>query len=102
MAIASQTNQPAMLGDRRGLRINEWLALNVAAGGILDEDWLELYNPSTNAVLLSGLILSDDKTNGIGTGNIDEAKLVRPLSFIAPRGFADEQDVGLRVAVGEA
>lgn len=87
MAIPSQTNRLALLGDRRGLRINEWLALNVAAGGILDEDWLELYNPSTNAVLLSGLVLSDDKTNGVGTANLDEAKLVRPLSFIAPRGF---------------
>ena len=49
-----------------GLKINEWMASNSAESGILDpadgdaDDWIELYNPTANAVSLAGWALSDD------------------------------------------
>ncbi|MEJ6580311.1 MAG: lamin tail domain-containing protein [Akkermansiaceae bacterium] len=63
-----------------GLKINEWMASNSAESGILDpadsdsDDWIELFNPTANAVSLAGWALSDD--------------LEDPLKFIIPAGFA--------------
>lgn len=48
--------------------VNEVCASNFAGGGTIDnyssyEDWVELYNPSGNAVSLDGHFLSDNETN---------------------------------------
>ena len=48
--------------------INELSAANFIGGGSIDnyssfEDWIELYNPSGNAVSLDGHFLSDNETN---------------------------------------
>lgn len=66
--------------------INEWLAANSAASGIVDpadghyNDWFELYNPSTNAANLAGCFLTDDPTS--------TTKFQIPSGFVvAPAGF---------------
>lgn len=49
-----------------GLKINEWMASNPLASGIVDpadgmaDDWLEIHNPTASAVSLNGWYLSDD------------------------------------------
>jgi len=69
------TNLAATLASPTNLAINEWLA-NPGAGG---QDWLELFNRSSNApVALRGLYF--------GTSNA--LSRYTALSFIAPRGFA--------------
>lgn len=61
------------------IKINEWVATNSAGA---DKDWIELYNPDTNIVELSGLIMTGDN-NSIGkTGN-----RLKPHSFIPALGF---------------
>jgi Lamin Tail Domain/CotH kinase protein/Putative Ig domain/PA14 domain/Carbohydrate binding domain len=59
------TNNPA--SAPLDVRINEWMADNATtladpADGNY-EDWLELYNPATNVVDLTGFFLSDTMTN---------------------------------------
>jgi hypothetical protein len=59
------TNNPASAPI--DVRINEWMADNLTtladpADGNY-EDWIELYNPATNAVDLTGFFLSDTTTN---------------------------------------
>jgi hypothetical protein len=68
----------AALGSPMTLRINEWMAL--PSGG---EDWVELYNPSSLPVELSGLYLTDDPSIA-GQKNTQ----IRELSFIASNGYA--------------
>ena len=41
------------------IKINEWAATNSNVGGSTTNDWLELYNTSTNPVLMTGLVLAD-------------------------------------------
>ena len=67
----------ALLGGAQGLRINEWMA-NPAQG----DDWVELYNPDTRPVELSGLYLSDSP---LAARLLDTP--VAPLSFIGAGGF---------------
>ncbi|MEY2410059.1 MAG: hypothetical protein QOF48_2729 [Verrucomicrobiota bacterium] len=59
------TNNPAT--PPADIRINEWMADNLStladpAGGLY-QDWLELFNPGTNFVDLTGWFLSDTLTN---------------------------------------
>ena len=76
-------NGPAVpLDPPSALRINEWLALNVGGNGSTNEDWLELYNPNTNAVDLSGMIFSDNPAIPVTT-----SRIMPPLSFIAGSSF---------------
>ena len=63
------------------LKINEWMGTNSAGW---DKDWLEVYNPDTNIVTLSGLIFVD-KTNNLAVPA--ESRPIPALSFIAPLGF---------------
>jgi hypothetical protein len=67
-------NAAAALASPTNLAINEWLA-DPATGG---QDWLELFNRSSNApVALSGLYL--------GTSN--NLCRIHSLSFVPPRGY---------------
>jgi hypothetical protein len=68
---------PATLGDAAAVRLNEWLA--ETAG----DDWIELYNPQRLPVDLGRYRLSDDPSQAGQTNHV-----IRPLTFIAPRGFA--------------
>ena len=63
------------------LKMNEWLATNSAGW---DKDWLEIYNPDTNVVSLSGLVFVDKFSNLLIPL---ESRPVPPLTFIAPLGF---------------
>jgi hypothetical protein len=71
-------SSPALLGDGRGLRINEWLG----SPPLLEEDWVELFNFDDQPAALLGFLLTDDlsiagqQTSPFG-----------PLSFVAPFGF---------------
>lgn len=73
-------NVTAPLGDVLKLRLNEWQALG-SGNGRETNDWIEIYNPETNAVALGGLGLNDS-TNAVPLG-----ETIRDLSFIAPQGF---------------
>ena len=68
-------NVGASLGNASALKINEWMA-----NPIDGNDWLELYNPNTQPVEISGLTLTDDVSQR------DKSPL-QPLSFIGPEGF---------------
>ncbi len=64
------------------VRINEFVAGNVS--GLRDEDnapqdWVELYNASSNVVSLAGWALTDDEN--------DDAKWVFPAVSLASRGY---------------
>src|SRR5437667_2255114 len=66
---------PAPLGANDQLRLNEWMA-RPASGN----DWIEIYNPESLPVQLSGLYLSDDQSE-TGARNL----AISPLSFIGPQ-----------------
>ncbi|MCP5526021.1 MAG: lamin tail domain-containing protein [Verrucomicrobiales bacterium] len=68
---------PAALGDPVGLRLNEWLA---GGGG---EDWIELFNPGSLPVSLTGMALADDPSVAARTRDV-----VPALSFIGAGDFA--------------
>ncbi len=78
-------NQPVPLGVVDNLKINELMARPPGN----DDDWFELYNPETNAVLISGLVWTDLQ---IAPTN----RAIPNLSFIAAGGFiqfiADDLD----------
>lgn len=65
-------------GDPRGLSINEWLATSQV---VFCDDFIELYNPSSSPVSLSGLYLSDDP------GARKAQYEIPALSYIAAGGF---------------
>jgi hypothetical protein len=69
-----------------GLRLNEWLASNDI---IVDSDFVELFNPGTKPVVLSGYALTDDYTNyGLALSASDSSLyIIPPLSYIAAGGF---------------
>jgi hypothetical protein len=81
----SVNTSPAVLGNPRALRINEWLAS--PGSGV---DWIELFNPGSQPVELSGLTLTDDPTIGGVT-----KFAFGPASFIGPQAWlvlpADKQ-----------
>jgi len=73
-----QSNISQPLGDPAKLKINEWLANGVV---LFEDDFIELYNPSSAPVDLSGLYLTDEP-------------VARPtkqslglLSFVPPSGY---------------
>ena len=71
-------NVPVRLGVASSVRISEWFA----SGDVLyDNDWIELTNPGSLPVSLTGLKLSDD----IVKSTIPT--VLGPLSFIAANGF---------------
>ncbi len=55
LPTAGAANIAATLGNRFGLKINEWMATSPD-----DNDWFEIYNPDTVPVALGGLYLSDE------------------------------------------
>jgi len=81
LILGSQTLNITYSGSETwaALAINEWMASNPAESGLLDpadgkaEDWLELYNPTSDPVSLDGWHLSDDPSD--------------PLQFPIPNGF---------------
>ncbi len=83
-----QDNVAAPLGDPDMVKINEWLA---AEEVLFDHDFVELYSPSAWPVDIGGFYLTDNPT---GKPDVHQ---VRPLSFIAGRGFvvftADGRDI---------
>jgi len=69
----NSVNVAATLGSATNLVINEWLANSVPGG----DDWVELFNASTNAVAL--------RDTYFGTSNA--LFQIHSLSFVAPRGY---------------
>jgi hypothetical protein len=67
------------LGNQNEIRINEWLADGFV---LFEDDFIELYNPQTSPVDMSGLYLTDNPVT-----KPDKYSL-GPLSFIAGEGFA--------------
>jgi hypothetical protein len=64
--------------DARALKINEWLA---SPGGLLRDDFLELYNPLPVPANFGGAYLTDAPQHA------PTRHLVAPLSFVAANGF---------------
>lgn len=84
-----EINVEAKLGEPSGLRINEWMASPVTGS-----DWIELFNPSSFPVELSGFAMSDDAAR-------PQLSTLPALSFIGvgTNGFVrfdadDEPDKG--------
>ncbi len=67
------------LGNQDAIRINEWLADGLV---LFEDDFIELYNPETSPVDLTGLFLTDNPVT-----QPDKYPL-GPLSFITGEGFA--------------
>jgi hypothetical protein len=81
-------NQLQSLGLTNSLRINEWAATNYAVITnvlVVLDDWLEIYNPSTNPVSLAGLVLADTAATPVASSY----RAITNLSFIAPLDFID-------------
>ena len=70
-----EPNQKRDTGSRKGLRINEWMAMPTNGS-----DWFELYNSSSLPVALDNLSVSDDLS-------IPKKKTLPPLSYIDGKGF---------------
>ncbi len=68
---------PATLGQGAELRVNEWLAVPLQGSGSI-----EIYNPESLPVLLTGFFVSDDPSE-IGT----RKHQIGPLSFIGAKGW---------------
>lgn len=68
---------PAALGDRRLVRLNEWLAESNA-----ESDWIELHNPGPLPVDLDRCVLTDDPSLAGQTNHV-----ILPLTFIDAGGY---------------
>ncbi len=77
-------NEARPTASPASLRINEWMA-KPATG----DDWIELYNPQTEPVQLSGLIFTDKAT--VWPTN----RPIPALTYVAPRGFVIFQPTAL-------
>jgi hypothetical protein len=66
------------LGDPSAIRLSEWFADSRI---LFTSDWVELTNPTSLPVALSGLFLSDDAATGA------QRKALPANSYIAPTGF---------------
>jgi hypothetical protein len=71
-------NRAAVFGDPSEVVINEWLASPDVRYG---EDFVELYNPASYPVDVSGMILNDDLLIE------PPMHLIASLSFIGPKGY---------------
>ncbi|MCA9169498.1 MAG: lamin tail domain-containing protein, partial [Planctomycetales bacterium] len=78
-------NQTLAVGDEHALRINEWLA---APEVVLNDDFVELYNPSPGPVDLSRVTLTDTAFTALPPHHFP------PLSYIAAGGFVALQADG--------
>ncbi len=65
-------------GDVTGVRINEWLA---SAATLFANDFIELYNPSTQPVDIGGCHLTDNPSE------FANKHLIQPLTFIGNPGY---------------
>ncbi len=74
-----RANQQVPLGDASWLRINEWLAQTDI---VLNNDFIEIYNPDPAPVALGGLYVTDRPRGWPGRHQI------APLSFVAGQGLA--------------
>jgi hypothetical protein len=73
-----QDNVAQPLGDSGNVKINEWLAAaQITAAG----SFVELYNPASSPVDLSGMCLTD------GAAALPAARWIGPLSFLAGREY---------------
>jgi len=64
--------------EQKDLIINEWLA---SSGVVFDNDFIEIYNPSTFPVSIGGMTITDDPNN------IPDLYRVSDLSFIDSKGY---------------
>ncbi len=71
-------NAGVALGTVAGLRLNEWSAAN---DFVVENDFVELFNPGVQPVALGGLVLTDDAINEPGKSPLPA------LSFIGAGGF---------------
>ena len=63
-SFATNNTAYPQLGDAtNSVKINEWAATNNLAGNNTTNDWIEIYNSSTNPVLITGMVIADT-TNG--------------------------------------
>lgn len=80
------TNAPYTnaFGSQFSLKINEWVCTNVMA-----EDWIEVFNPETNIVELSGLVFIDNRTGRLlqQFGQVGWIRPVPGFSYIGPQSF---------------
>jgi hypothetical protein len=79
MPTFGQANIAHPLGDQNAIRINEWLADGLV---LFEDDFIELYNPQTAPVDLTGLYLTDHPVTQ------PDKYSPGPLSFIGGEGFA--------------
>ncbi|MEM7387430.1 MAG: lamin tail domain-containing protein, partial [Verrucomicrobiota bacterium] len=75
------SNVPVLQGNGAGVRINEWMARSEFRA---NDDFLELYNPSSRPVSLGGFYLDD---RPFLVPHYHGPHRLPPLSFIAPGGY---------------
>ncbi len=79
-AVASFVPTPS-ISNELALKINEWVAFSLN-NGRTNSDWLEIYNPDTNIVELSGLWILDADLRFDRPDN-----QVKPHTFVSPQGW---------------
>jgi len=75
---AGGANERQATGDPSTLKINEWLASSDTLG-----DFVELYNPDSLPVSITGLYLTDE------LGSAPTLHRLPPLSFVAANGYVE-------------
>ncbi len=91
--IGAANTAVASLAGPSGLRINEWLG---NADYRASDDFIELYNPSSQPVALGGMSLTDDPIN------YPARHLLPPLSFMAGSAFMEFEARGDTATPGNA
>ncbi len=76
--ISAANSAVVTFAEPGGVTINEWSANN---DYLLDEDFVELYNPAAQPVAIGQMALTDDFIN------YPAGHVLPPLSFIGPAGF---------------
>ena len=92
-SIGNVNSAVATLAAPGGLKINEWAG---NSDYLLDEDFLELFNPAAQPVALGAMTLTDDYINYPGKFTLP------PLSFIAPNSFLRFRAKGAAATDGNA
>ncbi len=88
-----EANQSVSLGAPSQLRINEWMSQSDL---VFEEDFVELYNPSSQPIALGALFITDEPVN------YPTKYQIPPLSFISPNGFTVLNPVGGSANPGKA